>query len=77
MGWLNDMIEQFWERCLRPHVTPDLVNNKLSEIQRSVSVDDPVMAELLSKLKVISLKLSSNPLVISKIEVDGGTLWTL
>ena len=73
VGWLNEVIEQFWERCLRPHVTPDLVNNKLSEIQRSVSADDPVMAELLSKLKVISLKLGSTPLVISKIEVDGGS----
>jgi len=73
VGWLNEIIEQFWERSLRPHVTPDLLNRKLRKIQRSFSASDPALSELVAKLKVVRLTLGNSPLVISRIEVDGGS----
>ena len=73
VGWLNEIIDQFWERSLKPHVTPDLLNSQLVKIQRSLSADNPAMSDLVSKLKVARLTLGSSPLVISKIEADGGS----
>ena len=42
-------------------------------MQRSLSTDNPTLSELVAKLKVVRLTLGSSPLVISRIEVDGGS----
>jgi len=73
VGWMNEIIEHFWERSLSPHVTPALLNSQLAKIQRSLSADNPAMSELAAKLKVVRLTLGSSPLVITRIEVDGGS----
>ena len=73
VGWMNEIIEQFWERSLSPHVTPALLNWQLAKMQRSLSTDNPTLSELVAKLKVVRLTLGSSPLVISRIEVDGGS----
>ena len=73
VGWMNEIIEQFWERSLSPHVTPALLNWQLAKMQRSLSTDNPTLSELVAKLKVVRLTLGSSPLVISKLmeEVRG------
>ena len=67
VGLMNEVIEQFWERSLSPHVTSALLNSQLAKIQRSLSTDNPAMSELVAKLKVVRLTLGSSPLVISKL----------
>ena len=77
VGWMNKIIEQLWERSVSPNVTPDLLNSQLVKIQRRLSEDNSkvsdMMARLVAKLKVVRLTLGSSPLVISRIEVDGGS----
>ena len=55
VGWMNEIIEQIFQRCLRLHVSPEMLNNQLEKMQKSFSWDDPVMAELVPKLKVLKL----------------------
>ena len=77
VGWLNKIIEQLWERSISPNVTPALLNSQLAKIQRRLSADNSevsdMMARLVARLKVVRLTLGSSPLVISRIEVDGGS----
>ena len=59
VGWMNEIIEHFWERSLSPHVTPALLNSQLAKIQRSLSTDNLAMSELAIKLKVVRMTLGS------------------
>ena len=70
VGWMNEIIEQIFQRCLRLHVSPEMLNNQLEKMQKSFSGDDPVMAELVPKLKVLKLTLGNSPLVISRMEAN-------
>ena len=70
VGWMNEIIEQIFQRCLRLHVSPEMLNNQLEKMQKSFSRDAPVMAELVPKLKVLKLTLGNSPLVISRMEAN-------
>ena len=34
VGWMNEIIEQIFQRCLRLHVSPEMLNNQLEKMQK-------------------------------------------
>jgi hypothetical protein len=73
VGWINNVIERVWSRCLKPLVKPGLANEQLKLLAKLLDDENPTVAALVRQTRVERLMLGGSPVIITRIEADDAT----